>query len=267
MLRKPAVAGRFYPSDKATLESDLVRYLGEVRADIPARGVIVPHAGYMYSGHVAGAVYSRLKIPAHIIILCPNHTGLGAALSIMSEGTWEMPLGKVPIDTTLAKSLLRHCHLLSEDYAAHQFEHSLEVQLPFLFHLRRDFQFVPIAVASSGYASLERLGKGIEASIRELGKEVLVIASSDMNHYESDETTRSKDQKAIARILALEPKGLYDTVKTESISMCGYGPAIAMMHGIQPLDTRKAELIKYATSGDVSGNRKEVVGYAGILVH
>lgn len=267
MLRKPAVAGRFYPADKKTLQSDLAGYLGDVRADFSARGVIVPHAGYMYSGHVAGAVYSRLKIPAKVIVMCPNHTGLGASLSIMSEGSWEMPLGKVPIDTALARSLTRHCHLLTEDASAHQFEHSLEVQLPFLFHLRSDFQFVPIAVATSGYASLERLGMGIEASIRELGEEVLVIASSDMNHYESDEITRTKDQKAIARILALEPKGLYDTVKSESISMCGYGPAIAMMHGIQPLSTRKAELIKYATSGDVSGNRKEVVGYAGILVH
>ena len=162
---------------------------------------------------------------------------------------------------------MRHCHLLTEDTAAHQFEHSLEVQLPFLLHLRGDIQFVPIVVASSGYASLERLGQGIEESIRELGTDVLVIASSDMNHYESDETTRIKDQKAIARILALEPKGLYNTVKSESISMCGYGPAIAMMHGIQPLNSRKAELIQYATSGDVSGNRKEVVGYAGILVH
>jgi AmmeMemoRadiSam system protein B len=267
MLRKPAVAGRFYPADKQTLESDLIGYLGAVRGDVNARGAIVPHAGYMYSGHVAGAVYSRLKIPARIILLCPNHTGLGASLSIMSQGSWEIPLGRVQIDTVLAKRLTHHCHLLSEDAAAHQFEHSLEVQLPFLFHLRSDFQFVPIAIATSGYASLERLGKGIEASIQELGEEVLVIASSDMNHYESDETTRAKDQKAIACILALEPKGLYDTIKSESISMCGYGPSVAMMHGIQPLSSRKAELIKYATSGDVSGNRKEVVGYAGILVH
>lgn len=267
MLRKPAVAGRFYPADKKTLQADLADYLGTVRADLSARGVIVPHAGYMYSGHVAGAVYSRLKIPSRVIILCPNHTGLGASLSIMSEGCWEIPLGKVPIDAALARSLLRHCHLLTEDVAAHQFEHSLEVQLPFLFHLRPDIQFVPVTVGTSGYASLERLGKGIEASIRELGEEVLVIASSDMNHYESDEVTRTKDQKAIAQILALEPKGLYDTVKSESISMCGYGPAIAMMHGIQPLSSRKAELIKYATSGDVSGNRKEVVGYAGIVLH
>jgi AmmeMemoRadiSam system protein B len=267
MLRKPAVAGRFYPADRKTLEGDLARYLGELRADVRGLGIVVPHAGYMYSGHVAGAVYSRLRVPAKAIILCPNHTGLGASLSIMSEGSWEIPLGRVPIDGALAKSLLRHCHLLTEDSAAHQFEHSLEVQLPFLVHLRPDVQFVPIAVGVGGYASLERLGKAIEASIAELGEEVLVVASSDMSHYEPDEITRVKDRKAIDRILALDPKGLYDTVKAESISMCGYGPTVAMMHGIQPLSSRKAELVKYATSGDVSGNRKEVVGYAGLLVH
>jgi len=267
MLRKPAVAGRFYPADKEALQAALADYLGEVRADTRARGVIVPHAGYMYSGHVAGAVYSRLMMPSRVIVMCPNHTGLGPALSIMSDGAWETPLGQVPVDKVLAKSLLHHCHLLTEDAAAHQLEHSLEVQLPFLLHLRSDVQFVPIAIGTSGYASLERLGKGIETAVRELKEEVLVVASSDMNHYESDETTRMKDQKAIERILALEPKGLYDTVKSESISMCGYGPVVAMMHGIQPLSSRRAELIKYATSGDVSGNRKEVVGYAGIVVH
>lgn len=267
MLRKSAVAGRFYPADKKTLESDLARYLGELRADVRALGIVVPHAGYMYSGHVAGAVYSRLRVPAKAIVLCPNHTGLGASLSIMSEGSWEIPLGRVPIDGALAKSLLRHCHLLTEDATAHQFEHSLEVQLPFLVHLRPDVQLVPIAVGVGGYASLERLGRGIEASIAELGEEVLVVASSDMNHFEPDEITRVKDRKAIDRILALDPKGLYDTVKAEAISMCGYGPTVAMMHGIQPLGSRKAELVKYATSGDVSGNRKEVVGYAGVLVH
>lgn len=267
MLRKAAVAGRFYPAESEALIAEIERYLGSARADLSARGVIVPHAGYMYSGHVAGAVYSRLKIPGRAIILCPNHTGLGASLAIMNSGSWEIPLGKVPVDGDLAKRLMHHCHLLSEDIEAHRFEHSLEVQLPFLHYLRRDLQFVPIAVGTSGYAALERLGKGIETTLREVGEEILVIASSDMNHYESDETTRIKDRKAIEKILALDPKGLYEVVKSESISMCGYGPAVAMLHGVEPLSSRQAELIKYATSGDVSGNRREVVGYAGIVVH
>ncbi|HEX2524223.1 MAG TPA: AmmeMemoRadiSam system protein B [Terriglobia bacterium] len=266
MLRKPAVAGRFYPADPESLRFEVARHLGHIQADLDARGAIVPHAGYMYSGHVAGAVYSRLKVPAKAIILCPNHTGLGASLAIMTSGSWELPLGKVQIDTLLADRLMHHCHLLSEDAQAHRSEHSLEVQLPFLYHLREDLQFVPIAIGTSGYASLERLGKGIEATLNEMSEDVLVIASSDMNHYESDETTRVKDRKAIEKLLALDPKGLYEVVKSESITMCGYGAAIAMLHGLQPLHARKAELIKYATSGDVSGNKKEVVGYAGIVV-
>jgi len=267
MLRKSAVAGRFYPAKKEALAAEVEQCVGKPQADLVARGIIVPHAGYMYSGRVAGAVYSRLKIPAKAIILCPNHTGLGAPLAIMSSGSWEIPFGKIPIDTSLAKRLMHHCHLLSEDAEAHRFEHSLEVQLPFLQYLRRDIQFVPIAVGTSGYATLERLGKGIEATLKEANEDILVIASSDMNHYESEEATRVKDGKAIEKILALDPKGLYDVVKSESITMCGYGPAVAMMHGVQSLSSPKAELIKYATSGDVSGNKKEVVGYAGIVIH
>jgi hypothetical protein len=267
MLRKPAVAGSFYPAGKEELASEIVRCLGDIRADLSARGAVVPHAGYMYSGQVAGAVYSRLKIPAKVIVLCPNHKGLGASLAIVTSGAWETPMGRIQIDTDLAKRLMHHCHLLSEDPEAHRLEHSLEVQLPFLCYLRSDIQFVPIAIATCGYASLERLGNAIEKAVEESGEEVLVIASSDMNHYEPDETTRIKDRKAIDRILALDPKGLYEVVRSESISMCGFRPAIAMMHGVQPLASRRAQLVRYATSGDVTGDWSGVVGYAGIVVH
>jgi len=155
---------------------------------------------------------------------------------------------------------------MSEDAEAHRFEHSLEVQLPFLYALRNDFKLVPIAIGTGGYASLERLGKAIEATRKEVVEDILVIASSDMNHYESDVITRGKDRMAINKILELDPKGLYDVVKSESISMCGYGPAIAMLNSLDDLPSRKPELVKYATSGDVSGDRGEVVGYAGIVV-
>ncbi len=266
MIRKPAVAGRFYPAGKEALEGEVSRFLATVQAKVKAKGILVPHAGYMYSGHVAGAVYASIEVPARIIIMCPNHTGMGASLAIMSSGSWEIPLGKIEIDTDLARRLMHHCHLLSEDAEAHRFEHSLEVQLPFLYALRNDFKFVPIAIGTGGYASLERLGKAIEATRKEVGEDILVIASSDMNHYESDVITRAKDRMAINKILELDPKGLYDVVKSESISMCGYGPAIAMLNSLDDLPSRKPELVKYATSGDVSGDRGEVVGYAGIVV-
>ena len=266
MIRKPAVAGRFYPAGKEALAGEVSKFLGTLRADIKAKGILVPHAGYMYSGHVAGAVYALIQVPARIIIMCPNHTGMGASLAIMSSDSWEIPLGKIEIDSDLAKRLMHQCHLLSEDVEAHRFEHSLEVQLPFLYAIRNDFKFVPITIGTGGYASLERLGKAIAATRKEVGEDILVIASSDMNHYESDAITRAKDRMAINKILELDPKGLYDVVKSESISMCGFGPAIAMLNSLDDLPSRKAELVKYATSGDVSGDRSEVVGYAGIVV-
>jgi MEMO1 family protein len=266
ILRKAAVAGRFYPSTPQPLLDEITGYVGSPQPQISACGIVVPHAGYVYSGHVAGAVYARIVLPDRVIILCPNHTGLGAPLAIMTAGQWETPLGKVEIDSDLAKSLMKHCHLLSEDIEAHKFEHSLEVQLPFLQYLRPGFKFVPITIGSSGFASLERLGKGIAAMLAERDEEILLIASSDMNHYESDEVTRSKDKLAIDCILALDPKGLYDTIKSNSISMCGFGPAIAMLYGIQSGVALKAELVKYATSGDINQDRREVVGYAGIAI-
>ena len=269
MLRKAAVAGRFYPSQPHLLRKNLVEYLGPPQSRIKARGIVVPHAGYFYSGHVAGATYSRIEIPDSALILCPNHTGLGASISIMSQGEWEIPLGRMAIDDDLAKRLMRHCPLLIEDVEAHRFEHALEVQLPFLFHLRENLRFVPIALGRQDYTTFEHLGKAIARTLRELpDQQVLIVASSDMNHFEPDDLTRIKDRKAISKILSLDARGLYEVVKTESISMCGYGPTIAMLHGVEAsAETTQAELVKYATSGDVGGGKSEVVGYAGIAIY
>ena len=269
MLRKAAVAGRFYPSQPDRLLLDLQERLGPPRARHQARGVVVPHAGYRYSGGVAGAVYSGIEIPQRVLILCPNHTGLGASLSIMSQGEWEIPLGRIPIDEELARRLLQHCPYLTEDAEAHRFEHSLEVQLPFLVHLRPDLRLVPIALGRHDFPTFRRLGKGIARALRELpGQPVLVVASSDMNHFEPDAVTRIKDGKAISRILALDAPGLYEVVRRESITMCGYGPTIAMMYGTEATPgTCRAELVGYATSGDAGGGRSEVVGYAGIAIY
>ncbi len=227
---------------------------------------MVPHAGYMYSGHVAGAVYRRLPRRPAYVILGPNHTGRGAPLATMSAGTWMTPLGEVPVDPALAKAVKQSCHLVMDDVAAHASEHSLEVQLPFLQKTSEGFRFVPIAIGVGGYASLEALGRGLAQAAQRGGQPLLVVASSDMNHYESDSVTRVKDRKAIDKILDLDPRGLYDVVRNEDISMCGYGPAIAMLTFARELGATKAELIQYATSADVSGDRSRVVGYAGIVV-
>lgn len=270
-IRHPAVAGRFYPKDPRKLIAELESYLSltgpsPTTQPIAALGCVVPHAGYVYSGHVAGAVYSRLEIPARCIVLCPNHTGMGTPLSLMIRGAWQTPLGDVPLDEELAESLMAGFPLLAEDSAAHLSEHAIEVQLPFLQVRQPRVAIVPIAIGTRRYEALAGLGETIGNVVSAARERILVIASSDMNHYESDPVTRIKDQKAIERMLALDPQGLYDVVTSEEISMCGFGPAVAMLTAAKHLGATSAELIKYATSGDVSGDRQMVVGYAGIAV-
>ena len=266
MRRAPAVAGRFYPARPAELRRELENYLQPVTPREKAIGCVVPHAGIMYSGHVAGAVYSRLEPAPTYIILCPNHTGYGSPLAILSEGEWETPFGDVPIEAGLASELKKAYPRLEEDADAHRFEHSLEVQLPFLQFLQADFRFVPIALGVGRYEPLEELGRAIAEVIRSARKRPLIIASSDLNHYESDSVNRRKDHLAIDRILALDPRGLYDTVHREDISMCGFGPTVAMLTAARALGASQAELVRYANSGDITGDRSQVVGYAGILI-
>jgi AmmeMemoRadiSam system protein B len=265
-VRHPAVAGQFYPREPNRLVAELESYLRVDAQPAPALGCIAPHAGYIYSGPVAGAVYASLAVPQRCVVLCPNHTGYGTPLSIMAEGTWETPAGSAPIDGGLASSLLQSFPLLSEDCDAHRKEHAIEVQLPFLLARQRDLRFVPIAIGTRSYRALEGLGHAIASVLAGLGERVLVVASSDMNHYESDAVTRVKDRKAIEKILALDPAGLNQVVTQENVSMCGYGPAIVMLTAAKQMGATSAELVKYATSGDVSGDRRLVVGYAGIVV-
>jgi AmmeMemoRadiSam system protein B len=265
-IRMPAVAGQFYPGKPEVLEREIQTYTAVPGERLRALGCIVPHAGYMYSGHVAGAVFGHLELPQRYIIMCPNHTGMGEPLSIMSEGSWLTPLGAVPIDASLAAALKRACPLLTEDTDAHMQEHALEVQLPFLQKLAPGFSFVPIAVGTGRYDALESLGKAIAQLMGETEEPILVVASSDMNHYESDEVTRIKDKRALAPVLSLDARGLYDTVTQQHISMCGFGPAVAMLVACKLRGAKQAELIRYATSGDVSGERTRVVGYAGVAV-
>ncbi|HEY7617965.1 MAG TPA: AmmeMemoRadiSam system protein B [Terriglobales bacterium] len=266
MVRHPAVAGQFYPRDPHQLRAEIQSYDKAEGKPIAALGCIVPHAGYIYSGHVAGAVYARLELPKRCIVMCPNHTGRGTPLSIMSAGEWETPLGNVPIDSNLATDLKTRCPILSEDSQAHHSEHAAEVQLPFLQARLGQFSFVPIAVGTGRFEALEMLGRAIGETIALQKERVLVIASSDMNHYESDSITRQKDSQAIERILALDPRGLHEVVTMKNISMCGYGPTVAMLIAAKRLGAKSVELIKYATSGDISGDREMVVGYAGLAV-
>ena len=265
-VRHPAVAGRFYPRDRNRLREDVESYLAPQSAPATALGCVVPHAGYVYSGAVAGAVYAQIDLPRRCIVLCPNHTGKGRPLAIMSSGAWETPLGSAPIDSALAEVLKERFALLTEDESAHRSEHAIEVELPFLQVRRPNFNFVPIALGTGQFEILEKLGEAVAEVVKEQKEGILLIASSDMNHYENDAVTRVKDHKALDRILALDPAGLYEVVTRQDVSMCGFGPAIVMLTAAKELGAKSAELIRYATSGDVSGDRDTVVGYAGVAV-
>jgi MEMO1 family protein len=272
-VRTPAVAGRFYPGRADELLRDVREYSSPAKASaapIPAIGCVAPHAGYIYSGRVAGAVYSRLEIPERSVILCPNHTGKGHALAVMASATWQTPLGEVPADTELGAQLLHSFPALVEDSAAHRAEHAIEVQLPFLQARQPKLNIVPIAIGTSNFDLLRGLGEVLAEAIAAQEKadkqKVLIVASSDMNHYESDAITRVKDRKAIERVLALDARGLWQVVISEDISMCGFGPTIVMLTAANLLGATSATLVKYATSGEVSGDYESVVGYAGIIV-
>ena len=267
MLRLPAVAGRFYPSDPAELTALVRQYtkLDENSSPERAKACFVPHAGYVYSGHVAGAVYARIAFPKKILILGVRHYPHGEKAAILSSGAWRTPLGDAPIDGALADALRAACPLLREDSLAHSSEHSLEVQIPFLQILQSGFTFVPVTLGTIHFEDLVAVGEAIGRVIATSGEEILLLTTSDLNHYENDATTRVKDHKAIDQILALNPRGLYDTCRNESISMCGLGPTVAMLSALKTLGSTRPELVRYATSGDVSGDRSAVVGYAGLV--
>lgn len=266
MVRSPAVAGSFYPADPRELARQIDEYAAGGTAKMAARGCLVPHAGYMYSGHVAGAVYAALEIPPRCILLGPRHYPRGEPMAILIDGSFSEPFGEARIDSALAAELARACPRLREDAVAHEREHSLEVQIPFLQRLAGDFRFVPVVLATDRYSVIEELGHAVARVVAAQSDPVLVIASSDMNHYENDAVTRTKDHRAIARILALDPRGLYDTVRHGEISMCGYAATVALLVALRDLGAEEARLVRYATSGDINDDRDQVVGYAGIIL-
>lgn len=267
MIRKAVVAGHFYPAPVSDLVSFLQCHLRPAESRLKAKAIVVPHAGYPYSGPLAAEVFSKTELPRRFVILCPNHTGLGASLAVMSEGAWETPLGLVEIDHELAQRLKSSFPLLEESSLAHRDEHSLEVQLPFLQHLlSNDFRFVPICVAHEDFDNLVALGRALGRTIESESSPVLVVSSSDMNHFESAEATIRKDELAIARVLELDSRGLYDVVWRNRISMCGYAPTVAAIEAAKVLNASRGVLIGHTHSGVVTGDNQRVVGYAGIAL-
>ncbi len=266
MIRKPVVSGQFYPSSPDELKEMIKGLVGEEVEQVEAIGLVSPHAGYIYSGAVSGAAISRVKFKDTFIILGPNHTGAGAPFALMKEGIWETPLGRMEIDSGLAQKLLDESNYLTDDSPAHQYEHSIEVQLPFLQYFKADIKIVPIILSYAPGAVFKEIGKSIASAIKRSGKEVVIIASSDMTHYEPQESAEKKDKRAIEAILNLDEDELLRRVDALGISMCGYAPVTSLISAARELGAKGAELVKYQTSGDASGDYSSVVGYAGIII-
>lgn len=266
MDRRSAVAGQFYPGSRDSLQREVDRFLAAAEEPRKAYGAIAPHAGYIYSGAVAGAVFSRVIVPKRCIVLCPNHTGLGARAAVWAQGSWEVPTGSIPVDAALAEALLDTCAELTEDATAHLGEHSLEVQLPFLLARQPELTIVPIAIGRVSVEGCRLIGESIARAVRAAHDEILVVASSDMNHYEDEARTLAKDRLAIQRVEALDPQGLISTCAEHRISMCGVLPSAIAMTACKKLGATRATLIAHATSGEVSGDHDAVVGYAGFIL-
>ena len=264
-VREPAVAGSFYPGSEKRLQADLDQLM-PARPATPARAIVVPHAGWMYSGAVAGETYTQVEVPRLVVLLGPNHTGLGAAGAVMAEGAWRFPGGTVPIAGDLAGALLAACPELQADIAAHLREHALEVQIPFLNRRQPTLQIVPITLGRTDPGFCRAVGEAVGGAVAGWPEPVLVVDSTDLNHYESQAVSNRKDRLAIDAILALDPERLWRTVRQHDISMCGIGPTQALLWAAPALGVRTARLVRYATSGDVSGDITRVVGYAGVVL-
>jgi AmmeMemoRadiSam system protein B len=278
MIRHPAVAGQFYEGDaeelRAQIKSCFLSKLGPQKLPTvnmhahPRRvlGLVCPHAGYMYSGPVAAHAYFELAAdgkPDTVVLLGPNHTGYGGALSLMREGIWETPLGKVEVDSALADAILAETSVVDVDDLAHRFEHSLEVQLPFLQFLYGDaFKIVPVCFQMQDFESAVEVGRALTEALDATNS--VVIASSDMTHYESAKTAASKDQAALKAVVDLDAKRFYQTVETQNITACGYAPITALITYANGSGAKEARLLSYHNSGDVTGDYSSVVGYAAV---
>lgn len=268
-IREPVVAGQFYPASSLGLKNQIETLIDKKVDTRDVIACVLPHAGYMYSGRVAAQTLSRVNIKDKIILLGPNHTGNGAPFSIMTQGTWQTPLGNVKIDSGLAKEILRNSKYLKDDVFAHAYEHSLEVELPFLQFFKNDFEIVPIAFLSDEVEILKEIGREIANTLKnsKIKDSSMIVASSDMTHYEPQEVAENKDKEAIQAILELDEDKLMAKVRQLNISMCGYAPVIVMLSAAKILGANTAKLIEYQTSGDVTGDKDSVVGYAGITVY
>jgi MEMO1 family protein len=293
MIRKPAVAGLFYDNNPENLKKTIewcfthrlgpgkipelgsLKKFGDVENNKERRlkkdniyGAVVPHAGYSYSGPIAAHAYSKLVengFPETFIILCPNHTGLGSGISIFNEGKWNTPLGNVGVDEEFANHMILNSNFIAPDTSAHIREHSCEVHLPFLQYFSNDFEIVPIVMGMQDMESASDIADSIIKSAKDLNRSISIIASTDLTHYEPKEIAEKRDKLILESIEDMDEIALLNAVKENEITMCGYGPTMATIKSSRKLGAEKGKILKYATSGDISGDFSSVVGYCSAI--
>ncbi|HLC00105.1 MAG TPA: AmmeMemoRadiSam system protein B [Candidatus Bathyarchaeia archaeon] len=276
-VRRPTQAGSFYAGDAETLraqiESCFLHKFGSGKLPkIDSKGarrivgLVCPHAGYMYSGAVAANAYFELALdgkPATVVVLGPNHTGYGSALALMDTGVWRTPLGDVEVDTLVAREIARETQLVDVDETAHRFEHSIEVQLPFLQYLYGSaFKFVPVCFQLQDLASAEEVGNALVEVLAE--RNAVIIASSDFTHYEPQANAAKKDTAALKAVEAMDAKQFLTIIESQNVTACGYGPIATLIIAAKGLLAKEANLLQYKTSGDITGDTTSVVGYAAV---
>jgi len=276
-IRRPSVAGAFYEGKTESLKTQIEgcflhdfgpKEIPKVAEAGPRKilGLVCPHAGYMFSGPVAANAYYRLALdgkPKVAVIFGPNHTGHGSPLATMTEGIWRTPLGDVDIDDETANRIVHEARIVDIDESAHRFEHSIEVQLPFLQYLYgTDFKLVPICFLMQDLPSAREIGQAVAKAL--IDKNAVIIASSDMTHYEPQETAAKKDKLALEAVESMDENRFYSIIEKYNISACGYGPIVAAITAAKSLGAKEAKTLCYKTSGDIIGDYSGVVGYAAV---
>jgi AmmeMemoRadiSam system protein B len=265
--RYPVVAGSFYPGRPLELRRVLKGLVEPGRGQAGVKALISPHAGYIYSGAVAGAVFSSARLPERFVLLGPSHRDIGSRFAVYPSGSWITPLGEIFVDCETADLILSESDLTVGDPGLHSREHSLEVQIPFIQYLRPEARITPILCPYfADFDQLQEIGRAIAGAVKSSEHEILIVASTDMSHYLPQATARRKDFMAIDAVLALDARKLFDVVRSEDIGMCGFQAVTATLSAAEGLGATGAELIRYQTSGDVSGDDSSVVGYAGIRI-
>jgi AmmeMemoRadiSam system protein B len=265
MIRNPTVAGYFYPGSAKEINAMLAKYIDKSTTKEEAVGLLMPHAGYQYSGAVAGAAISRVKFKDTFIIIGPSHSGLGKPYSVWPDGKWQTPLGEVDVDEELARKIIELSSYAEADCDAHMDEHAVEVQIPFLQYIKPDVRIVPIILAGTSADIYKEIGHAIAKAIKSLKREAVILASGDMTHYEPAETARAKDMKAVEAMLDLDEDELTRRYNNLHLTICAYGPVITLITAVKELGVTGAEWVKYQTSGDATGDYSSVVGYAGVI--